>query len=72
MRGGCKRDSIPQSGRIPAIGLRYARQDEVGTAFGVTIDFGTYGENVPELLDTVTLRLSDSCSGSCCHWCRDP
>ena len=39
---------------------RYARQDEVGTPFGITIDFDTLGEKGPELLDTVTLRQRDS------------
>ncbi|MFN0079975.1 MAG: glycine--tRNA ligase [Prosthecobacter sp.] len=43
-----------------AIGRRYARQDEVGTPFGVTIDFDSLGEKGPELLDTVTLRHRDS------------
>ncbi len=43
-----------------SIGRRYARQDEVGTPFGVTIDFETCGEKGPELLDTVTLRHRDS------------
>ncbi len=42
-----------------AIGRRYARQDEAGTPFGVTIDFDTLGEK-PELLDTVTLRDRDT------------
>jgi glycyl-tRNA synthetase len=41
-----------------SIGRRYARQDEVGTPFCVTIDFDTLGEQ-PELLDTVTLRHRD-------------
>jgi glycyl-tRNA synthetase len=41
-----------------SIGRRYARQDEAGTPFCVTIDFDTLGEN-PELLDTVTLRHRD-------------
>jgi glycyl-tRNA synthetase len=41
-----------------AIGRRYARQDEAGTPYCVTIDFDTLGEK-PELLDTVTLRHSD-------------
>ena len=41
-----------------SIGKRYARQDEIGTPFCVTIDFDTLGEN-PELLDTVTLRYRD-------------
>lgn len=43
-----------------SIGRRYARQDEVGTPFGVTIDFETCGEKGPELQDTVTLRSRDS------------
>jgi glycyl-tRNA synthetase len=43
-----------------AIGRRYRRQDEVGTPFGVTIDFDTIGENGDELKDTVTLRERDS------------
>ncbi len=42
------------------IGRRYARQDEVGTPFGVTIDFETLGEKGPELADTVTVRERDS------------
>jgi len=41
------------------IGRRYARQDEAGTPFGVTIDFETLGEKGPELKDTVTLRYRD-------------
>jgi glycyl-tRNA synthetase len=41
-----------------AIGRRYARQDEAGTPFCVTIDFDTLGEK-PELLDTVTIRFRD-------------
>jgi len=43
-----------------AIGRRYRRQDEVGTPFGVTVDFDTIGENGPELEGTVTLRHRDS------------
>ena len=43
-----------------AIGRRYRRQDEVGTPFGVTIDFDTIGENGEENKDTVTLRERDS------------
>jgi glycyl-tRNA synthetase len=43
-----------------AIGRRYARQDEAGTPYCVTIDFDTLGEK-PELLDTVTLRDRDTC-----------
>jgi glycyl-tRNA synthetase len=42
-----------------SIGRRYARQDEAGTPFCVTIDFDTLGEK-PELLDTVTLRDRDT------------
>jgi len=41
-----------------SIGKRYARQDEAGTPFCVTIDFDTLGEK-PDLLDTVTLRYRD-------------
>jgi glycyl-tRNA synthetase len=43
-----------------AIGRRYARQDEVGTPFGVTVDFETLGEKGDELKDTVTVRERDS------------
>ena len=42
-----------------AIGRRYARQDEIGTPFGITIDFETLGEQGPELADTVTVRERD-------------
>jgi glycyl-tRNA synthetase len=42
-----------------AIGRRYRRQDEVGTPFGVTIDFDTLGER-PEFKNTVTLRGRDT------------
>jgi glycyl-tRNA synthetase len=41
-----------------SIGKRYARQDEAGTPFCVTIDFDTLGEK-PDLLDTVTIRFRD-------------
>jgi glycyl-tRNA synthetase len=41
-----------------SIGRRYARQDEAGTPYCVTVDFETLGEK-PELLDTVTLRHRD-------------
>ncbi len=43
-----------------SIGKRYARQDEAGTPFGVTIDFDTLGENGPDLKETVTLRHRDT------------
>jgi len=41
-----------------SIGRRYARQDEAGTPFCVTIDFDSLGEK-PELKDTVTIRHRD-------------
>jgi glycyl-tRNA synthetase len=41
-----------------SIGKRYARQDEAGTPFCLTIDFDTLGEK-PELLNTVTIRHRD-------------
>jgi glycyl-tRNA synthetase len=41
-----------------SIGRRYARQDEAGTPFCLTIDFDTLGEK-PELLNTVTVRYRD-------------
>jgi glycyl-tRNA synthetase len=43
-----------------AIGRRYRRQDEIGTPFGVTVDFETLGEKDAVLRDTVTLRERDS------------
>lgn len=43
-----------------AIGRRYRRQDEIGTPFGVTVDFETLGTEHPDLKDTVTLRERDS------------
>jgi glycyl-tRNA synthetase len=43
-----------------AIGRRYRRQDEIGTPFGVTVDFESLGEKDPALRDTVTLRDRDS------------
>jgi glycyl-tRNA synthetase len=43
-----------------AIGRRYRRQDEIGTPFGVTVDFETLGEKDASLTDTVTLRERDS------------
>lgn len=42
-----------------SIGRRYARQDEAGTPFGVTIDFDTLGET-PALKGTVTVRERDT------------
>src|SRR4051812_28549778 len=43
-----------------AIGRRYRRQDEIGTPFGITVDFETLGEKDPTLRDTTTLRDRDS------------
>ena len=43
-----------------AIGRRYRRQDEIGTPFGVTVDFETLGEKDAARRDTVTLRDRDS------------
>src|SRR5947207_3343507 len=43
-----------------AIGRRYRRQDEIGTPFGITVDFDTLGEKDPTLRDTTTLRDRDS------------
>jgi len=43
-----------------AIGRRYRRQDEIGTPFGITVDFETLGEKDATLRDTVTLRERDS------------
>jgi glycyl-tRNA synthetase len=42
-----------------SIGKRYARQDEAGTPFCLTVDFETLGEKGDELKDTVTLRHRD-------------
>jgi glycyl-tRNA synthetase len=42
-----------------AIGRRYRRQDEIGTPFGVTIDFETLSSD-PNLSNTVTVRDRDS------------
>ncbi len=42
------------------IGKRYRRQDEIGTPYCVTIDFGTMGEETPEQTDTVTIRNRDT------------
>ena len=39
-----------------AIGRRYRRQDEIGTPFGITIDFDTIEKD-----GTFTLRDRDTC-----------
>jgi glycyl-tRNA synthetase len=49
-----------------AIGRRYARQDEAGTPFGVTVDFDTLGED-PALRETVTLRDRDTTAQTRVH-----
>ena len=41
------------------VGKRYRRQDEIGTPYCITVDFDTLGE-IPEMLDTVTVRDRDS------------
>src|SRR5437879_1641421 len=43
-----------------SIGRPYRRQDEIGTPFGLTVDFETLGEKDASLRDTVTLRERDS------------
>jgi glycyl-tRNA synthetase len=43
-----------------AIGRRYRRQDEIGTPFGITVDFETLSEKDAKLRNTVTLRERDS------------
>src|SRR3981189_154366 len=43
-----------------ATARRYRREDEIGTPFGVTVDFETLGEKDLALRDTVTLRERDS------------
>lgn len=42
------------------IGKRYRRQDEIGTPYCVTVDFGTLGENGAEEAGTVTVRDRDT------------
>ena len=43
-----------------SIGRRYARNDEVGTPFGITVDFESVDAANQELFGTVTLRERDS------------
>lgn len=43
-----------------SIGRRYARNDEVGTPFGITVDFDSIDETKPSVYGTVTLRERDS------------
>jgi glycyl-tRNA synthetase len=43
-----------------AIGRRYRRQDEIGTPYGITVDFDTVSERNTALHNTVTLRYRDS------------
>mmetsp|Transcript_9172 Transcript_9172/g.23734 ORF Transcript_9172/g.23734 Transcript_9172/m.23734 type:complete len:346 (-) Transcript_9172:174-1211(-) len=49
---------IDESGA--SVGKRYARNDELGIPFGITVDFDTLDDKVPALYDTVTLRERDS------------
>jgi glycyl-tRNA synthetase len=58
--GVLRRDMTVFYDESGAIGRRYRRQDEIGTPFGVTVDFETLGEKDPALRDTVTLRDRDS------------
>ena len=55
----CIRDRVCFYDEGGSIGKRYARQDEAGTPFGITIDFDTLGEKGIEMKDTVTLRHRD-------------
>lgn len=43
-----------------SIGKRYRRQDEIGTPYCITIDFGTIGRDGDEKKDLVTIRERDS------------
>jgi len=43
-----------------SVGKRYARNDELGIPFGITVDFDTFEESKPALHQTVTLRERDS------------
>ena len=44
-----------------SIGKRYRRQDEIGTPYAVTVDFGTLGEDDKQgPKDTVTIRDRDT------------
>jgi glycyl-tRNA synthetase len=42
------------------IGKRYRRQDEIGTPWCIVVDFETFGQEAPELADTVTVRNRDT------------
>ena len=42
--------------QVGAIGRRYRRQDEIGTPFGVTIDFETLEDNTVTLRDRDTMK----------------
>jgi len=43
-----------------SIGKRYRRQDEIGTPYCITIDFGTIGRDGDDKKDMVTIRDRDS------------
>eukprot|EP00501_MAST-03F_sp_TOSAG23-6_P001734 GSMAST32.ASY1.ANO1.1810.1 assembled CDS len=57
MNVSCRVDVLHAS--AASIGKRYARSDEIGIPFGVTVDFETIKEE-SELFNTVTLRERDS------------
>src|SRR5207253_311567 len=60
MKQKCMPHMFGYYGDSGAIGRRYRRQDEVGTPFGITVDFETLGEKDGALKETVTLRERDS------------
>jgi len=43
-----------------SIGKRYRRQDEIGTPYCITIDFGTIGKDGEDKRGLVTIRERDS------------
>jgi len=50
--------------QVGAIGRRYRRQDEIGTPFGVTIDFDTLADNTVTLRDRDTMKQERIAIGS--------
>jgi glycyl-tRNA synthetase len=63
--------------RWGAIGRRYRRQDEIGTPFGVTIDFDTWASDpnsrTPSPCATATPWNRNACpSMNCCRACSTP
>lgn len=52
---------VAQYDQSGSVGRRYARQDEIGTPYCITVDFDTIGDGEDKMLkDTVTLRDRDS------------